>query len=224
MSTFPVEVLYQDGAILVVNKPSGLATIAEGWAPEAPNLRRILEMTWGRLWVVHRLDKVTSGVIVFARHAEAHRALNRAFEQRAVVKRYHAIVCGRPPWQQITARQPLRAGVGHAKRTAVDRQRGEPALTRFRLREQLAGHALLEAVPETGRTHQIRAHLLALGFPILGDSLYGAPATSLIARPALHAFSLSIPHPLSGEPLVFQASYPSDFMAALQALRRESAV
>ncbi len=213
-----IEVLHQDDVLLVVNKPAGLATIPEGWAPDAPNLRAILEAGWGRLWVVHRLDKVTSGVIVFARTAEAHRALNRAFETRTVTKTYHALICGRPAWERYVARQPLRSGVGHAKRTVVDARQGAAALTHFRLLKRFAAHALVEASPKTGRTHQIRAHLSALGFPILGDSLYGAPPTSLIARPALHAFSLSFFHPESGECLTFQAPYPLDFTQALQAL------
>lgn len=224
MSLRAVEILYHDDMLLVVNKPAGLATIPEGWTPDAPNLRSMLEAEWGRLWVVHRLDKVTSGVLVFARNAESHRALNRAFEARAVVKVYHALVYGLPPWNHYTARHPLRSGVGHAKRTVVDARRGESALTRFRLLERLVDHALLEAQPKTGRTHQIRAHSSALGFPIVGDTLYGAPTTSLICRPALHAFSLSVPHPASGETVVFQAPYPTDFAEALRRLRGGKAV
>ncbi len=219
MSIPAIETLYQDDALLVVNKPAGLATIPEGWDSDAPSLHTALETHWGRIWVVHRLDKVTSGVIVFARNAEAHRALNRAFETRAVVKTYHALVCGQPAWEHYLARQPLRSGVGHAKRTVVDIRRGEAARTHFRLLERLADHALLEARPETGRTHQIRAHLAALGLPVLGDHLYGAPVSSMIPRPALHACSLSIPHPVSGETLTFQAPYPLDFAQALERLR-----
>lgn len=224
MNTNTIEILYHDDTLLVVNKPAGLATIPEGWTPDAPNLRSMLEAEWGRLWVVHRLDKVTSGVLVFARDAEAHRTLNRAFETRTVVKVYHALVCGQPRWEYCTARQPLRSGVGHAKRTVVDVRRGEAALTRFRLLERLVNHALLEARPRTGRTHQIRAHLSALGFPIAGDVLYGAPTTSLILRPALHAFLLSVPHPVSGEIMAFQAPYPADFAEALRRLRDGKAV
>lgn len=219
-----IEVLYDDEALLVINKPGGVATIPEGWASDAPNLRSLLQASWGRLWVVHRLDKGTSGVLIFARNAEAHRALNRAFETRMVRKAYHALSYGQPPWDQYTARHPLRSGVGHAKRTVVDSRRGEPAQTRFRILERFAGYALLEAQPRTGRTHQIRAHLCALGFPILGDALYGAPATSLISRPALHAFLLSVPHPASGEMITFQAPYQPDFAEALRRLRDGKAV
>ncbi len=224
MAIVEIEILYRDEVLLVVNKPGGLATIPEGWAPDAPNLRSLLEADWGRLWVVHRLDKVTSGVLVFARNAEAHRALNRAFEARTVVKVYHALVCGQPSWERRIAHHPLRSGVGHAKRTVVDSRRGEPAQTRFRILERFAGYTLLEAQPKTGRTHQIRAHLFAVGFPILGDALYGAPTTSLILRPALHARSLSVPHPVSGETITFWAPYPADFAEALRRLRGGKAV
>lgn len=217
--------LWQDEALLVVDKPAGLATLPEGWDPHAPHLKGLLEARFGPLWIVHRLDKETSGVLLLARSAEAHRALNGQFERREVNKVYHALVSGDPPWQEHAATMPLRVNVGRRRRTAVDPQRGKPAETLLHVLERFAGSVLIQAEPCTGRTHQIRAHLWALGHPILGDRLYTLPATPVVPtlsleRLGLHACSLSCFHPLSNEPLLLQAPYPPDFAAALQGLRQ----
>ena len=211
-------IIFDDDHILVVDKPAGLAVLPNGWQTDAPYLVKRLQEQHGRLWVVHRLDKITSGVMVLARTAEAHRHLNMQFERREAQKIYHAIICGAPDWREYTARPPLRADVGRSHRTVVDDRRGKPAATHFRVRARYAAHSLLEIEPETGRTHQIRAHAAALGFPILADTLYGAPSTDLIARPALHAHSLAFTHPTTGEWVAFTAPYPLDFSAALSAL------
>lgn len=216
-----MEILFSDSQLLIVNKPAGLPVLPDGWQPGAPYLLRELSAEFGRLWVVHRLDKITSGVMVLARSAEAHRALNEQFERHAAHKIYHALVCGAPGWEAHTARHKLRINVGHSHRTVVDHAKGKPAETAFRLLQRGKSLSLLEARPATGRTHQIRVHLYALGFPILGDSLYSAPPTAFIARPALHAFSLTLADPLSGAELTFSAPYPADFSLALQRLNDE---
>jgi RluA family pseudouridine synthase len=210
--------LYTDDALLVIDKPAGLSVLSDGWQPEAPYLVKMLEEQFGKVFVVHRLDKITSGVILFARTAGAHRKLNAQFEQHGVRKIYHAIVDGAPKWDEHTAKHPLRADVGHKHRTAVDPKRGKAAQTRFRVLKRYPARALLEATPLTGRTHQVRAHLSALGFPILSDQVYGAPSSELIARPALHAYSLTIIHPESGAEVTFIAPYPEDFAGALEKL------
>lgn len=262
--------LWSDDHLLVINKPAGLSTLSEGWDPAAPYLKALLEPSFGPLWVVHRLDKETSGVLVMARSAETHRLLNAMFEGRQVSKIYHALAAGLPPWQKQTASHPLRANVGHKHRTAVDPRRGKPSVTHFQVLERfptnqsasrlrsptkvqfsssavhrpsstvlrLSGYTLIEARPETGRTHQIRAHLAALGFPLAGDPLYGGsegiypsqvkpgyqPASEdekpLLGRAGLHAISLSLAHPLTGETLNFSAPYPPDFDDTLHQLRR----
>jgi RluA family pseudouridine synthase len=212
-----MDILHQDAELLVINKPPGIAAVPGGWEENEPSLIEILELEFGKLWIVHRLDKVTSGVILFARTAAAHRTLSLLFESGAVHKIYHAIVCGVPPWNEQTASHPLRVNVGHSHRTAVDPSRGKPSETRFRIRERFAGYSLLEARPLTGRTHQVRAHALALGFPLAADRLYGAPATDLITRPALHAFSLELK--FDGKPFSFTAPYPQDFVRMLASLQ-----
>ncbi len=221
-----MDVLHIDDAIIVLNKPAGLPVLPDGWEKDAPYLVKMLEEEYGSLsndsgrqiWVVHRLDKLTSGVMVFARTAEAHRALNREFETHEAEKLYHAILIGVPPWDEKIARHRLRANVGHKHRTAVDDRAGKPAETVFNVLRRYRSHALIEARPMTGRTHQIRAHAYALGYPLLGDTLYGALESELIARPALHAYSLTITNPRTGKREQYTASYPADFRRTLERL------
>jgi tRNA pseudouridine32 synthase / 23S rRNA pseudouridine746 synthase len=214
-----MDLLHLDDHLLVLDKPAGLPVLPDGWQPDAPYLVRLLEEQVGRIWIVHRLDKTTSGVMVFARTAEAHRRLNAQFERREVVKIYHAIVEGIPVWERRTARHALRLNVGKKHRTVVDHGRGKPAETHFCRLQAARSHALLEARPGTGRTHQVRVHAAALGHPLLADQLYGASPSDLITRPALHALSFTISHPESGQAITFNAPYPQDFASALKRLR-----
>jgi RluA family pseudouridine synthase len=239
-------VLWSDEALLAINKPAGLPTLPDGYDLSAPYVRNLLEPEYGRLWIVHRLDKDTSGVLVLARSAQAHRSLNMQFDAHQAHKVYHALVVGSPAWEETSVEMPLRPDGDRRHRTVVDPERGKPALTELRLLERFGDHSLVEASPRTGRTHQIRAHLAALGFPLAGDMLYGenrgifptelepgyqrggaggraegkAGERALIQRPALHAWSLEVRHPLRDEPLRFEAPYPEDFAAALRQLRK----
>ncbi len=230
---FNIEVLYQDDCILVVNKPTGLATLPDGYDPSLPHIKSVLEPQVGPLWIVHRLDKDTSGVLVLARSASAHRSLNTQFEERLVSKVYHALVVGNPDWKTKTVSLPLRSNGDRLHRTVVDQDRGKSAITHFKVLERIENYSLLEAVPETGRTHQIRAHLYALGLFILGDKLYARradlqdyefayqidPWTELASSMGLHSRSLEIAHPHTGERLRFKAPYPPEFIAVLERLR-----
>jgi RluA family pseudouridine synthase len=217
-----MEILHADDSILVVDKPAGIPVLPDGWEKGAPYLVKQLEEQFGKVWVVHRLDKITSGVLVFARTAEAHRTLNMQFERHEVRKIYHAIVVGTPAWDEHTARHPLRINIGHKHRTMVNHGKGKPSETHFHVLERFAGYSLLEAIPGTGRTHQIRVHAYALGHPLLGDTLYSAPETDCIHRPALHAHSLTFTHPATGERLTFTAPYPEDFSMVLKTLQTKS--
>jgi RluA family pseudouridine synthase len=211
-----LEILHLDSHILVLNKPAGIPVQPDGWEPEAPYLLKLLEEQQGKIWVVHRLDKVTSGVMVFAITAEAHRSLNDQFERHTVEKVYLGIVEGLPPWETHTARHMLQANVGRAHRTVVVRKRGKKSETHFKVLARGPQHALLEARPKTGRTHQVRIHLSALGYPLMGDVLYGAEPSDVIPRPALHAFSLTFTHPGSGREVSFSVPSPHDFQSALE--------
>jgi RluA family pseudouridine synthase len=213
-----IKLLYQDDFLLAVDKPAGLSVLPDGWEPDSPYLIQQLEAEFEKLWVVHRLDKVTSGVMVFARTAEAHRALNIQFETHETRKIYHALCNGVPKWDEHTARHPLRVNVGHRHRTVVDHSHGKPSVTHFKILNRYEICCLLEAIPQTGRTHQVRVHAYALGIPLIGDFLYSAPPTDLIARPALHALSLIITHPVTGQRMSFEAAYPDDFSQAIDKL------
>jgi len=221
-----INIIYTDNDILVINKPAGLPVLPDGWEKNAPYLVKMLEEEYGKVFIIHRLDKVTSGVIIFARTADAHRALNIQLEKHEAEKVYHAIVEGEPRWNEKTTKFPLRMNVGHKHRTMVDDKNGKPSETRFKIIKRYQAHveydrkesALVEAKPMTGRTHQIRVHAYALGHPLMGDILYGASETDLIARPALHAHSLTFTHPSTNERLTFTAERPKDFVSALKLL------
>jgi RluA family pseudouridine synthase len=213
-----MQILHLDEHILVINKSAGLPVLPDGWEKNAPYLVKMLEEEYGKIFIVHRLDKVTSGVMVFARTADAHRALNMQFENHEAEKVYHAIMEGDPKWNEKTTKFPLRANVGKKHRTMVDTKNGKPSETRYRILKRYQDGALVEARPMTGRTHQVRVHAYALGHPLLGDVLYDAMMTDIIARPALHAYSLKITHPATNEALTFKAERPQDFVIALERL------
>jgi RluA family pseudouridine synthase len=239
-----VPVLYEDDAILVVSKPAGLVTVPDGYDVEGPDLIRVLEPHHGELWAVHRLDKETSGVIILARNEAAHRSLSMQFEDRDVAKVYHALVKGQPSWNERDISAPLRVDADYRHRTVVDHERGKRAVTSFRVLERFGRSqihlALLEARPETGRTHQIRVHLLTLGFSVVADSLYGTAAPILLSaikrryhgdeedehplleRLGLHAYQLTITHPVTGAVMSFEAPYPKDISATLNQLHKHA--
>lgn len=215
-----MQIIFSDEHILVINKPAGLSVLPEGWDKDADYLVKMLEEQYEKIWVVHRIDKITSGIIVFALNAEAHRSLNIQFEKHQVDKKYHAIMNGSPRWEEKITKFPLRVNVGHKHRTMVDDRNGVKSETRFKLMEQYQQSALVEAMPMTGRTHQIRVHAYALGHPLLGDVLYSAPESKIIARPALHAYSLMFSHPITNERVSFVADYPNDFAKAINKLSK----
>jgi len=213
-----MKIIYEDTHLIVIDKPPGLSVLPDGWEKNSEYLIKILEAEHGKIFVVHRLDKITSGVIVFARDAETHRALNTQFENHEAQKTYHAVLEGNPKWNEKVARHPLRSNVGHKHRTMVDDKNGKPSETRFRVMKRYPESALVEAKPMTGRTHQIRVHAYALGHPLVEDVLYGARDLYGIPRPMLHAQSLSFIHPATNEKLKFSAPHPADFEEALKIL------
>ncbi len=222
-----MDIIYINEHIIVINKPAGLPVLPDGWQKDSQYLVKMLEQEYGDpatpsagrgIFIVHRLDKITSGVMIFARDADTHRALNMQFERHTAEKVYHAIVEGNPRWDEKITKFPLHANVGHKHRTIVDDRHGKPSETRFRILKRYQASALVEALPMTGRTHQIRVHASALGHPLLGDILYGASETNLTTRPALHAHSLTIE--FNGQRETFGAPYPDDFRATLEGLNR----
>lgn len=213
-----MKIIYEDTRLIVVDKPAGLSVLPDGWEKDSEYLVKMLEERYGRIFIVHRLDKITSGVMVFARDAETHRALNIQFENHDAQKTYHAILEGNPKWEEKVAKHPLRANVGHKHRTMVDDKNGKPSETRFRVIKRYPESALVEAKPMTGRTHQIRVHAYALGHPLVEDVLYGARDRYGLPHPMLHAQSLSFIHPATNEKVKFSAPHPADFEDALKNL------
>ena len=238
-----IDILYQDAHLLVVNKPSGLRVIPDRWDATLPNLRDILMHHFGEgnVWVVHRIDAETSGVVVFARTAQMHRELNRLFEKNAVEKIYLGIVQGCPPDKEGRVNLPIRPHPTR-KRYMQVHPKGKPSITDYRVLETFGHFSLLEIRPRTGRTHQIRVHLQAIRCPLAVDSLYGTSdainirqlkktgvkghqredgtGPALMHRLSLHAYELAFTDPLSGEERRFQAPIPRDFQALLKALRK----
>jgi 23S rRNA-/tRNA-specific pseudouridylate synthase len=213
VSTFAI-VARTDGWI-AVSKPVGIATIPER-DPEVPSLQRSLERELGlELFVVHRLDKEVSGLVLFALDAATHRALSLAFEHREVKKTYLAVVLGVPAWSELSATQKIHAfGSG---RMGVDERRGKASTTELTVLARGAAHALVEARPVTGRRHQIRVHLYASGHPIAGDTRYGdRAAQSVYPRLLLHARRLVLPSSLGGH--VLEVPLGPDFVAELDRL------
>ncbi len=204
-------ILHLDDTLIVADKPAGLPTVP-GRPPELHDcLWHRVRDQWPDALVVHRLDMATSGLVLFARGIEAQRHLSLAFAQRQVGKGYEAIVAGDLPGDSGEITLPLAADWPNRPKQKVDNEHGKPSLTRWRVLERkvLSGGTRLALEPLTGRTHQLRVHLAAIGHPLLGDTLY-APAELAAAAPRLllHATRLSFAHPADGRVLVFESAAP----------------
>lgn len=212
----PVRVLYETEDYLAVDKPEGVVSVAEGGRGGLPQL--LAGHYPGRLYPVHRLDRGASGVIVFAKNADAHRVLNGAFDRREVQKTYLAVVDGLPASNRGRINAPIREfGSG---RMGVDPRRGKPSSTEWKIVERLDGAAVLKIAPATGRRHQIRVHLYHIGHPILGDLRYGDRARQeKFPRLMLHALTLEFAL-ASGERVAVEAPPPESFEKVVASLRR----
>jgi 23S rRNA pseudouridine1911/1915/1917 synthase len=223
----PLTIIYQDGDIIVLDKPAGLTvhpapghpsgTLVNALLAACPDLRGIAGTL--RPGIVHRLDKDTSGLMVVAKNDRAQRALQRQLKDRDVHKTYLALVHGVPKPREGLIEAPIGRHPKNRKKMAVVAG-GREAITKYRVREELAGgrYSLLEVEPVTGRTHQIRVHMAALGHPIAGDATYGK-RSDIIARQALHASKLAFAMPLGGRTVEFESPLPSDMHTALERLR-----
>ncbi|MBQ0931712.1 RluA family pseudouridine synthase [Ideonella alba] len=206
-----LRILYCDEALVAVDKPAGLLSVPGRGPDKADCAIARLQQRVADALVVHRLDMGTSGILVFGRGPAAQRALSRAFEQRLSDKRYEAWVAGLPEADAGEVALPLRADWPRRPRQMVDAQLGRPALTRWQVlaRDAAGGRSRLALMPVTGRSHQLRVHLAAIGHPILGDELYAPPADHAAApRLLLHACRLALPHPVSGATIVVESPAP----------------
>lgn len=213
MNDAGVTVVHEDDALIVLDKPAGLLAVPGRGPDKADCLIARAQRLWPDARVVHRLDQATSGLMVLARGAALQRSLSQAFAERQVDKRYEAVVHGLLPpassadgWGEIDL--PIIIDWPNRPRSKVDHAMGKPSRTRWRVlsHDQMHQRTRLALEPVTGRTHQLRVHLQAMGHPIVGDALYG-PADGA-ARLMLHACGLALTHPMSGTPLRLDRSAP----------------
>jgi len=211
MTVDGIEVLYVDQDLIVVGKPAGLLAVPGRGADKQDCLAARVRARWPDARVVHRLDMATSGLMLFARGVEMQRCLSRCFEMRRVDKQYIAVVQGRLPAPSGRIELPVAADWPRRPLQKVDHHFGKSALTDWQVLgvDDVLGTTRLPLQPLTGRSHQLRLHLSAIGYPILGDALYAPPAVQQRAgRLLLHASGLAFDHPLSGLRLQLQSDAP----------------
>jgi 23S rRNA pseudouridine1911/1915/1917 synthase len=216
----PYAVPYSDEHLLVVDKPAGVVvhparghragTLAQALAGVAAGGEDA-----ARAGIVHRLDRDTSGLLVVARTEAAHRALRAALQRREITREYLALVEGRPPARTGTIDAPLGRDRRVRTRMSTDTDVPRAAITHFEIERALTRTTLLRVRLETGRTHQIRAHLRAIDHPVVGDPEYGTPGRLGLERQFLHAARLAFAHPVTGEPIDVSSPLPPDLRAAL---------
>jgi 23S rRNA pseudouridine1911/1915/1917 synthase len=230
----PLEVLYQDSDVVVINKPAGMVVHPGAGHDSGTLVNALLHHVTDlsgiggelRPGIVHRLDKGTSGVMVVAKNDATHQELARQFHDREIDKQYITLV-----WGLVQQRKRIDMPIGrdpvHREKISTRARRARTAVTRVTWARHIPGASLLRVAIATGRTHQIRVHLSAIGHPIIGDSLYGGVhrhvrhdlrAVQRLERPFLHAERLALAHPRTREPLVFTAPLPDDLRSVLEAI------
>ena len=218
----PLRIVWHDEHLLVVDKPAGLVVHPAPGHPSGTLVHALLAHGAAggdpeRPGIVHRLDRDTSGLMVVARSDEAYRRLQGLVRRRAVERTYLALVRGRPRSWAGRVEAPIGRDRADPLRQSLDSDRPRDAITHFEVERLLEGHALLRVRLETGRTHQIRVHLAAIGLPVVGDRLYGAPEPSL-GRHFLHAAALAFQHPLTGERVYAESPLPDELERFLERL------
>lgn len=238
-----LQTIYEDTTLVIAEKPAFMLSIPDRFSPEKENLLDLLRETREEVYTVHRLDRETSGIILFAKTREAHRDLSLQFEKREVSKKYLALVDGAVMEEEGRIEQPIGESQSHPGKMEITK-RGKPSLTLYKALERFKGYTLVEADIQTGRTHQIRVHFAAIGHPLTVDSLYGQREAfflseikgkkfqlgkyqeerPLMTRTTLHAWRLQFRHPESGEMMDIQSELPKDFAALLNQMRKWAAV
>lgn len=233
------ELIHEDEHLLVVFKPAGLLTIPDR-SGEKDSLHAQLERKYGKVFIVHRLDRETSGILCFARNAAAHRHLSMQMEHHSADKYYLALVDGVLHHEEGEINKPIGEHASIPGKMSI-RKTGKPSLTYYKVAERFKRFTLVEVLIKTGRTHQIRIHFQSIGYPLAVDALYGRRAgfflseikgksyksskygeeeRPIMERSSLHAARLKLEHPVSGEPMAFSAPLPKDFAAVLNQLRK----
>ncbi|MCL2410805.1 MAG: RNA pseudouridine synthase [Treponema sp.] len=230
-------IIHQDENIIAVNKAAGIAVGGDRWDETKERLDKIIQHDFEipKIFIVHRIDKETSGLVVFAKNSSVHKSLSMAFENREIDKKYIAVVHGRPSWKETTCDLRLVPNGNKKHMTIIDKFRGKPSVTHFTCLFSAGNYSALEVKPLTGRIHQIRVHSAALGHPVVCDGLYGkgtpvklssfkrgwrgdpVDERPLLARLGLHALELVLP---SGE--VFTAPLPKDIGSLINQLEKSA--
>lgn len=231
-----IKILFEDEHLLLVDKPSGYTVIPDRFGNYV-SLQKTLEKKHGKLFVVHRIDRETSGIVCFAKNEIAHRHLSLQFQNYEVQKEYKAVVKGHLPFKEGVIEAPIVENPARSG-TMMIAKRGKEAITICRVEEEFKQATLVNAKIKTGRTHQIRVHLAALGNPLLVDAIYantsafyfsslkhnykpsGEAERPTIARLTLHAYSLQLKHPVTENTFVFTAPLPTDLETLLKLLRK----
>ena len=224
----PVEILYEDGDIIVVNKPKGMVVHPANGNPDGTLVNAIMAICKGSLsgiggeirpGIVHRIDKDTSGVLVVAKNDESHINLSEQIKNRTVKKTYIAVVRGEIKENEATINMPIARSKKDRKKMAVDRD-GKEAITHFKVLERFGKYTLLEVKIDTGRTHQIRVHMAEIGHPLIGDEVYSNGKNEFgIKGQCLHSKTLEFTHPKTGERMKIEAKLPEYFEEIIEKLR-----
>ncbi len=201
-----LDVIHQDHDVLVLNKPSGLLSVPGRRPEHQDSLQSRAQQQFAAATTVHRLDMETSGLVVMALNKPAHVNLSRQFEQRQVNKTYVARVYGVPLHDKGTVELPLICDWPNRPKQKVDHENGKPATTHWQVLDKEENTTMMQLTPVTGRSHQLRVHMLELGLPIVGDQLYATgPALAWSDRLALHSQRLSFSHPVTSAPMTFES-------------------
>ncbi len=239
MAKQKIEIIHEDEFLVVANKPPYLRTLPDRYRKDLPNVLEFFRNKYGEIFIVHRLDMETSGIIILAKTKEAHKHLNQQFENRTIDKSYLTLVEGNgfPENGRIEKAIATHPSSNRMKVSV----KGKPSITEYKMVEQFQNFALVEAKILTGRMHQIRVHFESIGFPLAVDSIYGrreklsildikkgkiksgkdaAEVRPLIERSTLHSWKIEFEHPNSGERISFEAEPPKDLRATINQLRK----
>ena len=224
----PLDILYEDDELLVVNKPKGMVVHPAPGHEDGTLVNALLHHCGDSLsgiggvrrpGIVHRLDKDTSGLMLAAKTDRAHASLAAQLSDHSLHRVYAALLIGAPKQDEGTVDLPIGRHPTDRKKMAVSAKGGREAVTHYRVLERFTGFSHVECVLETGRTHQIRVHMAALGHPVAGDPLYGGKCALSLTSQCLHAKEICFRHPVTGEDMRFECPLPGEFQTVLEKLR-----